>query len=146
MRSRLARLKISRGHWWWIAATLVTMVAYYESIIASDLGQKMRAYIIFAFLFGEALGLIALGVLVRQLLADLRNQHRAASQVATLRGLWKALEAGAEAGGIPLETHKAIYIAGDEAFDTYDTLVRREELRPVRSKRVLARRPLRGEA
>jgi hypothetical protein len=113
------------------AAILITAVLYYVSAFSgAGFGSQTRFRIILAMLFLQSIGLILLGALVANLLSDLRSQHTAATQIATIRGLWASLEAGAETGeGLPIEVRRKIYAAGREAFDAHDRILRRERVR-----------------
>jgi len=57
---------------------------------------------------------------------ELVSQHRAATYVNTLQGLWGILEDGAQNGGLDLEMRKRIYKAGNEQFALYREATLRE--------------------
>lgn len=85
-----------------------------------------RFKIIMVAILAQSVGLAFLTAKLYDLLAELRSQHRAASYVAAVRGLWMSLEAGLEhPDGLPIETRRAIYAAGEEQFDLYDRVLGR---------------------
>jgi hypothetical protein len=109
-----------------LAALLLIAAAYYEAAFDNAFSASNRFRIILAMLFLQAIAVVVLAALLAQLLGELRSHHRAASQVAILRGLWKALRIGAtEGGGLPVAVRQQIHEAGEEAFDTYDRIMRR---------------------
>jgi hypothetical protein len=121
-----------RRYGWYIAGLAVSGALYYVSAFGfAGLGSPTRYRIILAMLFLQSIGLLLLGALLANLLSDLRSQHTAATQIATIRGLWQALEVGAESGtGLPIEVRRRIYAAGREAFQAHDAILRSERRRP----------------
>jgi hypothetical protein len=119
-------------HPWYVVAVAVIACLYYVSAFSAvGFGSQTRFRIILAILFLQSIGLLILGALISNLLSDLRSQHTAATQIATIRGLWRALEAGAESdAGLPIEVRRKIYAAGREAFAAHDKILRREGLSP----------------
>jgi hypothetical protein len=117
---------------WYLVAVLVTAALYYVSAFGVvGLGSQTRFRIILAILFLQSIGLLVLGALISHLLSDLRSQHTAATQIATIRGLWRALEVGAESDeGLSIDVRRKIYAAGREAFAAHDRILQREGLGP----------------
>jgi hypothetical protein len=108
-----------------VAALLFVAVAYYEASFDNTFSATNRFRIILAMLFLQAIAVVLLAGLLAQILADLRSHHRAASQVAILRGLWKVLQSEGADGGLSPRVRQRVYDAGEEAFDTYDGIMRR---------------------
>jgi hypothetical protein len=105
-----------------IAAVAVAIaVVYYEAVFDRTFSSVDRFDLILGVLFAQAFGLVALAISQLHLMFELRSQHRAATNVATVRGLWSVLEKGAEEGeGLTIELRRVIYRAGNEAFEAYD--------------------------
>src|ERR1041385_6266563 len=109
-----------------LGPTLIVSVALGAFFGATEplFGPATRFRIIMATLCLQFLLLAFLVAKLFDLLAELRNQHRAATHIATVRGLWATLEKSLEEGK-PLDpaTRRAIYRAGDEQFALYDELL-----------------------
>jgi hypothetical protein len=109
-----------------VTALVVVAAAYYEASFDNTFSATNRFRIILAMLFLQAIAVVLLAALLAQVLADLRSHHRAASQVAILRGLWKTLQAGtADGGELPVGVRQRVYAAGEEAFESYDGIMGR---------------------
>ena len=84
----------------------------FRIIMGAILGQSLLLYWLVVRLFKARESMI-------EYRKELMSQHRAATYVNTIQGLWGILKDGADNGGMDLEMRKRIYVAGDEQFTLY---------------------------
>lgn len=84
----------------------------FRVIMVAILGQSLLLYWVLDRLFRQHDELI-------RYQQELRSQHRAATYINTLTGLWRTLEIGLENGGLDPDVRRRIYAAGEEQLALY---------------------------
>jgi hypothetical protein len=125
MRSRwLARISHRSRRNLAVAVLLVVACAAFVLSTQNLLGPLNRFRVIMGALLAQSVLLAVLVSRLFELHQELRSQHRAATYVNTVRGLWLVLEEAAADGGIPLATRQRIHKAARQQFELYDEALR----------------------